>query len=157
MNWCDDTLEALVLLRQYKGFTLTSTALGANGDDAEEHHLGERGFHHVACSEVESRYGSPSAVGCSHPPWAHISTARFAWVRQRRQQQQQHRIRIWVPKFLLWWIYGAYGCPQEEGTFSLLTSHFIFISMSNISIWVCWFEFLLSMVVFGILGFRIEV
>ena len=41
--------------------------------------------------------------------------------------------------------------------FSLLTSHFIFISMSNISIWVCWFEFLLSMVVFGILGFRIEV
>ena len=105
--------------------TLTSTALGANGDDAEEHHrhhLGERGFHHVARSEVESRYGSPSAFGCSHPPWAHISAARFAWVRQQRQQQQQHRIRVWVPKFLLWGIYGAYGCPQEEGTFSLLTT-----------------------------------
>ena len=39
-----------------------------------------------------------------------------------RCSKRQHRIRIWVPKFLLWWIYGAYGCSQEEDTFSLLTS-----------------------------------
>ena len=38
-----------------------------------------------------------------------------------------------------------------------IPSHFIFISMSNISIWVCWFEFRFSTVVFGILGFGIEV
>ena len=52
----------------------------ANGDDAGEHqhHLGEHGFHNVAWSEVESLHGPPSAVGCSHPPWADISTVRFA-------------------------------------------------------------------------------